>query len=160
MPAASRRTIASFQSYGEAERAVDYLSDRQFPVERVAIVGEDVQLVEQVMGRLNHGRAALNGAGSGALVGAVVGWIFGLFDWVQPLVASFALAAYGLLIGLVLGAAFGLIAYVLQSGRRDFTSVKAFVPSRYDIRVDDEVSAEAAHLLARRDGARVAPSNH
>src|SRR5689334_22268627 len=102
--AGSRRTIATFASYGEAERAVDYLSDQHFPVERLAIIGHDVRYVEQVVGRLNYGKAALQGAGSGALVGALVGWIFGLFDWVRPLIASLTLAAYGLLIGAVIGA--------------------------------------------------------
>lgn len=78
-----RRVVATYLSYGEAERAVDHLSDQRFPVERTAIVGHDVKLVEQVVGRLNYGKAALQGAGSGALVGALIGWIFGLFDWVR-----------------------------------------------------------------------------
>jgi hypothetical protein len=34
-----RRTLASYASYAEAERAVDWLSDQGFAVERVAIVG-------------------------------------------------------------------------------------------------------------------------
>lgn len=34
-----RRTIASYTTYQEAERAVDHLSDQGFPVERVAIIG-------------------------------------------------------------------------------------------------------------------------
>ena len=42
----ARRTVASFSSYRDAERAVDSLSDRRFPVERVAIVGRDLRLVE------------------------------------------------------------------------------------------------------------------
>jgi hypothetical protein len=35
----SRRTVASYSSYADAERAVDYLSDRGFDVSRAAIVG-------------------------------------------------------------------------------------------------------------------------
>jgi hypothetical protein len=38
--------VATFGSYREAGRAVDRLSDRGFPVQRVAIVGRDLQLVE------------------------------------------------------------------------------------------------------------------
>jgi hypothetical protein len=34
-----RRVVASYSSYRDAERAVDFLSDRRFPVQRVAIVG-------------------------------------------------------------------------------------------------------------------------
>jgi hypothetical protein len=154
---ASRRTIATFASYGEAERAVDYLSDRRFPVERVAVIGHDVRFVEQVIGRLNWGKAALQGAGSGALVGALIGWIFGLFDWVRPLVTSLVLAAYGLIMGAVIGAVFGLIVYTLRGGRRDFTSMRVMMPSSYELQVDEEVAAEAVRLLAEREGAPVAP---
>jgi hypothetical protein len=153
-----RRTIATFASYGEAERAVDYLSDQHFPVERVTVVGHDVKLVEQVIGRLNYGKAALQGAGSGALVGALIGWLFGLFDWVQPLVASLVLAAYGLIIGAVLGAVFGVITYALQGGRRDFSSMRVMLPSSYEVLVDTEVAAEAARLLAQREGAHAVRS--
>jgi hypothetical protein len=149
----NRRSVGTFLSYGEAERAVDYLSDQHFPVERVTIVGHDVKLVEQVIGRLNYGKAALRGAGSGALVGALIGWIFGLFDWVRPLVASLALAAYGLIFGAVVGAIFGLVVYAMQGGRRDFASMRVLLPSRYEVLVDAEVAGEAARLLVQRDGA-------
>jgi hypothetical protein len=60
-----RRTIATFSSYRDAEAAVDFLSDRRFPVERVAIVGQDLRTVEQVTGRMGYGRAALGGAAQG-----------------------------------------------------------------------------------------------
>src|SRR4051794_16070453 len=63
-----RRMVASYDSYPEAQRAVDYLSDRRFPVERVAIVAEDLRFVEQVTGRMGYGKAALQGAGLGALI--------------------------------------------------------------------------------------------
>lgn len=87
-----RRPIAVFDNYADAERAVDRLSDLRFPVERVAIVGHDLRMVEQVTGRLNYGGAALKGAASGALPGALIGWIFGLFNLISPLVASIVLA--------------------------------------------------------------------
>jgi uncharacterized protein YqgC (DUF456 family) len=154
---AGRRVVATTDSYSEAERAVDYLSDRGFPVERVAIVGHDVKMVEQVVGRLNYGGAALRGAGSGAVVGALVGWIFGLFNWVQPLVASLTLAAYGLIFGAVVGAIFGLVFHALQGGRRDFAAVRVMLPSRYEVLVDEEVAAEAIRLLAQRESVFVPP---
>lgn len=79
-----RRTIAVLDNYADAERAVDRLSDLRFPVERVAIIGHDLRMVEQVTSRLNYGGAGLKGAASGALAGVVVGWIFGLFDLINP----------------------------------------------------------------------------
>src|SRR6201991_5352770 len=75
----ARQVIATFDNYADAERAVDYLSDHRFEVNRVAIVGRDMEYVEQVLGRMNYGGAALRGAGSGALGGGLVGRVFGLF---------------------------------------------------------------------------------
>lgn len=143
-----RRKIASFTSYRDAERAVDYLSDNKFPVERTAIIGADVHMVEQVVGRLNWGRALLNGALSGAVPGLFFGWIFGLFDLINPLAAAFTLALYGLVFGAVIGAVIAAITYALQRGRRDFSSVTMMVPSRYDLVVDREIADEAQRLLA------------
>ena len=40
-----RRTVASYDDYPQAERAVDYLSDHGFPVEHVAIVGHGLRYV-------------------------------------------------------------------------------------------------------------------
>lgn len=143
-----RRAVASYGNYQEAQRAVDYLSDQKFPVERVAIVGEGLRLVEQVTGRLDIGRAALSGAGSGAITGAVIGFIFGLFNWITPIISGLALALAGLILGAIIGLIFGLIAYALSGGRRDFTSVSGMQAERYNVTVDEEVAAEADRLLA------------
>ncbi len=144
----ARRTVASYSSYADAERAVDRLADHDFPVERVAIIGQDLQTVEQVTGKLDYPSAAWRGAVSGAVPGALLGWIFGLFDWADPLVSAFLLALYGLLLGAVIGAVIGITAYALQRGRRDFSSVTSMRPRRYEVVVDDEVADQAARLLA------------
>jgi hypothetical protein len=143
-----RRVIDTFTSYSDAERAVDYLSDQKFPVGRVAIIGRDLEMVEQVIGRLNYGGAALRGAGTGAITGVLFGWIFGLFNWINPLVASLTLAVYGLVFGAIIGALLGLIFHAMQRGRRDFASVRAMLPTRYDLVVDEEVADEAVRMLA------------
>jgi hypothetical protein len=147
-----RRPIGAYETYSEAERAVDYLSDNGFPVERVAIIGSDVKLVEQVVGRLNYGGAALRGAGSGALTGLLIGWLFGIFNWFTPLLAAFTLAVYGLVFGAVIGAIFGLVVHALQRGRRDFASVRVMTPTRYEVVADDAVADEAKNLLAKMTG--------
>jgi hypothetical protein len=143
----ARRTIASFDRYADAERAVDRLSDLGFPVERVAIIGQDLQTVEQVTGKMDYPRAAWRGAVSGLVPGALIGWIFGLFNWVNPLITAVLLALYGAIIGLVIGAIVGVIVYALQRGRRDFASVTVMRPQRFEVVVDDEVADEAARLL-------------
>jgi hypothetical protein len=145
-----RRVVASYSSYRDAERAVDFLSDRRFPVQRVAIVGRDLQTVEQVTGRMGYGRAALNGAAQGALLGLLFGWLFGLFNWVDPVVTSLTLALYGLLWGAVVGALLGLLLHALSGGHRDFASVGGVRANRYELMVDDEVADDAARILSQR----------
>jgi hypothetical protein len=142
-----RRPIGVYETYSEAERAVDYLSDNGFPVERVAIIGSDVKLVEQVVGRLNYGGAALRGAGSGALTGLLIGWLFGIFNWFEPITSAFWLAIDGLWFGAVVGALWGLLLHAMTHGRRDFDSVAGLSADRYEVLVDDEVAAKAASLL-------------
>jgi hypothetical protein len=69
----STETCAGLDSYAEAQRAVDLLADRGFPVEKVAIVGRRLRYVEQVTGRFGTGRAALLGALQGTLLGSGCG---------------------------------------------------------------------------------------
>lgn len=161
MPARrQRRSIAVFDNYADAERAVDRLSDLRFPVGQVAIIGDDLQMVEQVTGRLNYGGAAQKGAASGALPGALIGWLFGLFNLINPLVASIVLAFYGLIFGAVIGAVLGLVMHALQRGRRDFDAVAMMVPRRFEVVVDEEVAEEAALLRsAIQTSAPINPGN-
>jgi hypothetical protein len=149
----ARRTIASYPTYRKAERAVDYLADQRFPVERVSIVGRDLHYVEQVTGRMGYPEAALRGAIAGAVVGVLVGWLFGIFDWFEPLLAAAWLAFQGLWFGAFVGAFIGLGLHALMRGRRDFSSVSAMSADRYEVVADAEVSEEAARLLAGLKGA-------
>lgn len=136
--APTRRLIASYDSYEDAQRVVDTLSDRGFPVDRVAIVGSDLHLVEQVVGRLTMLRAALAGAATGAWIGVLIGLVF----WVvSPWTVSAVLS--GLIAGLVFGAFWGAVAQALTGGRRDFASIRGIQASRYEVMVN-EPDAEAA----------------
>jgi hypothetical protein len=123
------------------------LADLDFPVERVAIIGQDLQTVEQITGKMDYPRAAWRGALSGAVTGALLGWVFGVFNWVDPLITGVLLALYGLVIGAVLGAIIGVLMHLMQGGARDFSSVTVTRPQRYEVVVDDEVADQAARLL-------------
>ncbi|MFD8251228.1 general stress protein [Streptomyces werraensis] len=151
----ARRTVASYATYQEAERAVDHLADQGFPVQKVAIIGQDVRLVEQVIGRVGYGQAALHNAADGALPGVLVGWIFGLLNWLNPVVSGLLLALYGLIFGAVVGALVAVLVHAAQGGRRDFASVRSMVPSRYDVVADEDVADEAVRLIAGLDRAGV-----
>lgn len=145
--AATRRTVATYAAYRDAQRAVDYLSDQHFPVEHVVIVAEGLRFEEQVTGRLGWGRALMNGALGGASTGILIGFLFGLFSLVTPLVSALNLALYGLVFGAIVGAIFGLLFYSFSGGQRDFTSVGNIRAQRYDVVVDGDVAAEAESLL-------------
>jgi hypothetical protein len=151
-PSGARRTVATYSSYQEAERAVDSLSDQNFPVERVALVGTGLRTVEQVVGRLTTGRAALTGAGQGAFIGLFTTLLFGLF-FTGP--EFLGLLTYVVIAGAVFGAVLGVIWHAAQGGRRDFASVVATYAERIELQVDDEVADEARRLLERTpvDGA-------
>jgi hypothetical protein len=144
-----RRTVASYSTYAEAERAVDHLSDERFPVERTAIVGRDLRFEELVTGRMTYGDAALRGALTGSVVGLMIGWLFAVFNWFDPIVTSVWLVVDGLWFGLLVGALMGLVGHALLRGRRDFDSVPTVRAERYEILVDEEVADEAERLLAR-----------
>ena len=49
--------VGSYDTYEQAQAAVDYLSDQKFAVENVTIIGSDLRMVERVTGRLSWGRA-------------------------------------------------------------------------------------------------------
>src|SRR5688500_6422816 len=73
------QSLGVYDDYADAQRAVDHLSDHEFPVENCMIVGTDLKPVERVTGRLTSGRVALGGALSGAWLGLFVGLVFALF---------------------------------------------------------------------------------
>ena len=129
---------------------VDLLSDQGFPVERAAIVGTGLKTVEQIAGRLTTGRAAVVGAGQGAMVGLLFGLLFGLF-FDGP--AFFGVVLYGLVAGALFGAIFGAIGQAMQGGRRDFASIRSMQAESYEVQVDHEVSAQAKQLLAEMPAA-------
>jgi hypothetical protein len=143
--AAPTIAVATYADYPSAQRAVDYLSDNKFPVERTAIVGTDLRLVESVLGRLTTGRAALAGAASGAWFGLFIGLLFGIFsnsNWLAVLVVC-------IVIGAIWGAIFGAIAHATTGGRRDFASRSSLQASQYAVIVDAEVADQARQLLTR-----------
>lgn len=143
----TRQIVASYPDYAGAQWAVDALADRDFAVDRLAIVGANLQSFEQVTGRRGHLRAAAEGAATGAVIGLLVGWLLGLFSLVEPLVSALLLGAWGLLIGAVLGAVLGAIGHALTGGRRDFSSVSTVRAERYDVLATAEVADEARRAL-------------
>jgi uncharacterized membrane protein len=143
--ATTRQVVASYPTYAQAQHAVDYLSDSQFPVEYTAIVGRDLSLVEQVTGRMTKTRATLMGAVAGAWFGLFIGLFVGLFV-IGPVWLSLILA--GLVIGAAWGAIFGFVAQWSTRGQRDFASASAIIAARYEVTVTDPYLERARQLLS------------
>ncbi len=121
--------IGSYDTYKEAQRAVDHLADNEFAVQDVTIVGVEPMLVERVSARLTWGRVLSAGAASGAWLGLFVGLLLSLFT------AGGGIAP--ILIGMVSGIVFGLasaaVRYRATHGQRDFVSQSQLVARRYDV---------------------------
>lgn len=140
--------VASYGTYAEAQRAVDYLSDQEFAVQAVTIVGTDLKMVERITGRLNYPRAALSGAASGAWFGLFVGLVMVLLTGGELL----STLGFALLIGAGFGMLFGVIAYALTGGKRDFTSSSQVVASSFALLCLPDTAGQARTLLRQLDG--------
>jgi hypothetical protein len=135
--------VANFESYPEAQQAVDVLARADFPVDKVSIVGSDLKSVERVTGKLTWGRVALAGAASGAWLGIFFGLLLIIFSPTVSL--AFVLAA--LLIGAGFGMLFGVVSYAINRRRRDYTSVMQVIATSYSVLVDSELGNRAHNLL-------------
>lgn len=146
-------SLGVFDTYEEAQKAVDYLSDKQFPVENVLIVGTDLRQLERVTGRLTRSKVAAGGAISGAWLGAFVGLIFALFAQDGfALVRVVMTMAFGALFGLV----WALVGYQVTGGNRDFMSISQVVATRYEVLTEHKHVARARELLTEMDPMRAA----
>lgn len=137
--------IATYDTYLDAQRAVDFLADKEFGVKAVTIVGTDLKMVERITGRRTYASAALQGAASGAYFGLFVGLMLLLISGGQSALATILPA---LLIGAGFGMLFGVVSYAMTGGRRDFTSSSQVVASKFAVLCLSESAPQARALLA------------
>jgi len=138
--------IGSYPTYAEAQRAVDFLSDREFSVQDVTIVGVDLMQVERVLGRLTWGKVLGAGALSGAWLGVFVGLLLSLFGGQGSLAAPLIT---GIVIGVVFGTISGALTYGATRGQRDFSSSMQLVANRYDVLCEPRSAEQARDLLSK-----------
>ena len=94
---------------------------------------------------MTAGRAALIGAGEGALVGLLFALLFGIF-FTGPEFGGLLL--YSVVVGAGLAAPLGALAqYVYSGGRRDFVSATRIEADRYELEMEAESAGEATRLL-------------
>ena len=144
------QSLAVYDKYEDAQKAVDFLSDHEFPVQNCMIVGTELKQVERITGRLTNGRVAALGALSGVWLGLFVGVIFSLFGKDSQMLGMILSTA---LLGAAFGAAWALAGFVATRGQRDFSSVSAVIATRYEVLVEHKHLAAAQELLRRLPGA-------
>ena len=141
-------SLGVHDTYASAQKAVDYLSDHEFPVENVLIVGTDLKQLERVTGRLTRSRVMLGGVLSGAWLGLLIGLIFALFDtsgfsWTSVIAT--------VLFGAIFGAIWAAVGYSVTGGQRDFTSVTQVVATKYEVLTEHKNAARGRELLREMD---------
>ena len=141
--------VGSFATYEEAQRAVDYLADNEFPVADVTIVGVDLMLVERVLGRLTWSKVLASGAASGAWFGLFVGALLAVFSPGTGPLGPVGPIVTGLVGGVVFSVIFAAISYAATRGKRDFTSSSQLVAGRYDVLSHPRNAERAKDMLAR-----------
>ena len=136
-------SLGSYPTYAQAQSVIEALADQQFEVETTEIIGNDLRMVEQVTGRLTWPRALIGGIATGAWFGLFVGLLIEILTTV-----SFSRALlFGLTWGVIFGGVYTAVSYALMTGRRDFTSRSAIVPSRFEVLVAATHSDRAHTLL-------------
>ena len=147
------QSLAVYDDYAAAQKAVDFLSDKEFPVENCMIVGTDLKQVERITGRITTGKIALGGALSGLWLGIFIGLIFTIFDDGSGFATVVTTALFGVLFGMV----WALVGYAATRGQRDFSSVRTVVATRYEVLVEHKLLQKAQELLAQLPGGRPEP---
>lgn len=147
------QSLAVYDDYAAAQKAVDFLADEKFPVEQCLIVGTDLKRIERITGRLTTGKVAAGGVASGAWLGLFVGLVFSLFTEGETFQTIISTVVFGALFGLI----WAMVGYAMTRGRRDFSSVTQVVATRYEVLVEHKVAAQARELLARLPGATPNP---
>ena len=142
------QSLAVYDDYAAAQKAVDFLADNKFPVEQCMIVGTDLKRIERITGRLSYGRVAAGGALSGLWLGLFVGLIFALFADRT----SWRWCSSTVLFGAVFGLIWAIAGYAATRGQRDFSSTTQVVATRYEVLVEHKVGAQARELLGAAAG--------
>jgi hypothetical protein len=139
-----------YERYERAQRVVDYLSDSEFEVQHMAIVGTDLKSVERVIGRLTRGRVAATSAMSGAWMGLFVGLAFAFFGTGNLLGFVVSVVIFGTVFWLVWGQVGFTV--LMRGGARDFSSVTQVVASKYEVLIEHRFVERARELLAKMPG--------
>ena len=137
--------LGTYDSYVEAQKVVDRLAKAEFPIAKLAIVGNGLTSVEIVTRKRSWNRAALSGILSGAWLGIFLGL---LMSFLAP-TFTWQLFAAAVFIGAALGLFLQLGSYAIQRRNRDFESTTQVLAANYQIILEPGLLARAQDALAR-----------
>ncbi|GAB3379199.1 YflT domain-containing protein [Amycolatopsis echigonensis] len=136
--------IGSYESYEQAQQAVDHLANADFPVTDVTIVGVQPMLVERIAGRMSWSRMLSSAAMSGAVFGLFLGLVLSMLNPAAGLLSI----VLGLAAGVVFNVAFGALGYAANRNKRGFISQSQLVAQRYDVLSQPRNAEKGRQLLA------------
>lgn len=146
------QSVATYTKYEDAQAAVDYLADHEFPVENLMIVGTNLRLVERVLGRRTWGSVITQGIVSGVGTGLLVGVMMALFLGESGQFTAMLLVGLGL--GILMGIVTAVFGYLLSQGKRDFNSMRQTVATTHEVLCEHKVAQKARDMLAEKPGER------
>ena len=141
---ADPRSVAIYDTYADAQKAVDYLADHKFPVRKLAIVGTDLKSIERVTGTLSWGKVLTAGAASGVMWGLMLSVLLYIFLHGRAL-SSYLL--WGLGLGIIYGMLSQAVQYSMTRGQRDFSSQTTVVATHYEVLGESDVFQDARTIL-------------
>jgi hypothetical protein len=144
-------SLGVYDKYEQAQHVVDYLSDNEFAVQNMVIVGTELRSVERVTGRLTRQKAAIASTVSGAWMGLFIGLAFALFGKGNQIGFVITIIVFGALFGLI-WSQIGFTA-LTRGGTRDFSSVTQVVATKYEVLVEHRFAERAREILAGMPGA-------
>lgn len=137
--------LGTYESYPDAQKVVDRLAKADFPIAKLAIVGNGLTSVEIVTRKRSWNRAAL----SGMLSGAWLGIFLGLFMSLLSPTFTWQLFAAAVFIGAALGLFLQLASYAIQRRNRDFESTTQVLAANYQIILEPGLLTRAQDVLSR-----------
>jgi small basic protein len=138
--------VASFETYEQAQAAISKMSGAEGDLSGLAIVGNDLKLVERITGRLTWGKVALAGAMRGLGFGAFIGLVYLLL--VPEAIGSVLLFP---LLGLAFGILLGVVTHSMTRRKRDYASVQQVLAARYDVVAPQQSAGKAMHIIGQRE---------
>lgn len=130
--------VGTFESYADAERAVDHLVAQGFPAGTLSISGTDLSIVGRDAESAPRPVAVLRAGGAGALFGVALGLLFGFVGLTDPIVSGAAVATWGAGLGGGAGALLAAAEWLVGTPSTE---------------TDTQIEAACYELLCTADGA-------